>query len=59
MESADSMADTRSASVDPDKGLEDTTLLTTEKLPVDLPEDIGATPSQAEARRPAQVCCSP
>lgn len=30
-------------------------LLSNEKLPLDLPEDYGATPSQIEASRPSQV----
>ncbi len=30
-------------------------LLSNEKLPLDLPEDFGATPSQIEASRPSQV----
>ncbi len=56
METTDSQMETKSASGDmSDKVLEDANLLTTEKLPADLPEDVGATPSQTEARRPAQV----
>ena len=60
MESADSQTEAKVASGDVgDKLLEDASLLTTETLPMDLPEDVGATPSQTEARRPAQVNNAP
>ena len=61
METAGVLAQDKAKSMDSNKIMDDMPegLLSNEKLPLDLPEDIGSTPLQIEASRPSQVHHSP